>query len=604
MDESSRSALGSDHPRELLQQFLVVQYEDIDRAHTALFMLRFRPGVLHVAIDRVAQFAWAPNDAYFAIDPSSAGRYQWGMHAMSFPEAWDKTKGHGYVGVIDSGYLNDTAPADLAQNHRAHFSFPVSAVPANYEFHGSHVAGIIAATANNGIGVTGGCPTCSIAMARLYLSVSGVVTAMNGLVDHGMQVINMSFESASDCSGSYAICVAIASADLRDVALVAAAGNKQQLAPAFPASQSSVLAVGGAENTNPASPSPYNWVDWDYNSTWGSAYAGTEGVMAPARSVVSTVPAYMEYIPQAPFFCTDRWPADESGVNADGYASCTGTSMSAPHVSALAGILRSINPRLPRDDIYEAIRASGTDALSPTSAEGHGLPQADLAVDDVIYQTTNRLTPLFSQWSWNRRDYFYTTVPQMATAATWGTLAPYSSLYVGIAYRYVSAGGYAINGYTTFPDGYTQVGEDYSPKSAAWIFTTPESPKSTSVPLVPLYRLSWKCGDYTPSPPAVCSSWPAHVDTTYTADSAGVTAFVSVGYKLDGIEGYIYPKTLPQPTGTVKLMRKYNPDRDDHAIFPENLLSYYTSAGYTQNSGSDWLGYVYFNSNGNVPTIY
>src|SRR5690606_36114800 len=137
-----------------------------------------------------------------------------------------------------------------------------------------------------------------------------------------------------------------------------------------------------------------------------------------------------------------------------------------------------------------------------------------------------------------------------------------------------------------------------------WIFTTPENPKSTSVPLVPLYRLSWKCGDYTPSPPAVCSSWPAHVDTTYTADSAGVSAFVSVGYQLDDIEGYIYPKTLSQPTGTVKLMRKYNLDRDDHAIFPENLLSYYTSAGYTQNSGSDWLGYVYFNTDGNVPTIY
>jgi serine protease len=50
-------------------------------------------------------------------------------------------------------------------------------------------------------------------------------------------------------------------------------------------------------------------------------------------------------------------------------------------------------------------------------------------------------------------------------------------------------------------------------------------------------------------------------------------------------------------------MRKYNPTRDDHAIFPEPLLSQYQADGYTLNTGSDWLGYVYQNTNGNVPTI-
>lgn len=93
------------------------------------------------------------------------------------------------------------------------------------------------------------------------------------------------------------------------------------------------------------------------------------------------------------------------------------------------------------------------------------------------------------------------------------------------------------------------------------------------------------------------------MDTTYTADPAGIAAYEGVGYRLDGIEGYIYPKSESQPTGTVKLMRKYNPDRDDHAIFAETHLSYYSSLGYTENSGSDWLGYVYPNSNGSVPAI-
>lgn len=94
------------------------------------------------------------------------------------------------------------------------------------------------------------------------------------------------------------------------------------------------------------------------------------------------------------------------------------------------------------------------------------------------------------------------------------------------------------------------------------------------------------------------------MDTTYTADPTGVAAYQSAGYKLDGIEGYIYPKTITQPLGTVRLMRKYNPQRDDHAIFPETALSAMTAQGYIQNSGSDWLGYVYRNTTGNVPVIY
>jgi hypothetical protein len=114
--------------------------------------------------------------------------------------------------------------------------------------------------------------------------------------------------------------------------------------------------------------------------------------------------------------------------------------------------------------------------------------------------------------------------------------------------------------------------------------------------------MSWACGDYTPYPPTICANVPEHIDTVYTADPVGVTTFQSWGYKLDGIEGYIYPKSLSQPAGTQRLMRKYNPNRDDHAIFPESMLANMTAQGYTQDSGSDWLGYVYLN-NGSVPTI-
>ena len=136
-----------------------------------------------------------------------------------------------------------------------------------------------------------------------------------------------------------------------------------------------------------------------------------------------------------------------------------------------------------------------------------------------------------------------------------------------------------------------------------WVFPAKQNPLDVYTSLIPLYRLSWTCGDYSPTTSAVCSSNAEHTDTTYTTEQAGIDAFVGVGYKLDGIEGFVYPKTVAQPVGTVRLMRKYSVSRDDHAIFPENEYVTYVTQGYSENSGSDWIGYVYPNSDGTTPSI-
>ncbi len=187
----------------------------------------------------------------------------------------------------------------------------------------------------------------------------------------------------------------------------------------------------------------------------------------------------------------------------------------------------------------------------------------------------------------------------MAIAAINGTLQPASS--TGGTYSSV---GNIPTIYSTFP---TIPTSQQRPRAEAWVFTTPENPKNASIPLVPLFRLSFACNNSNysnSSAPAECAANPANTDTTYTTEWAGVQEFESWGYRLDGVEGYIYPKTMTQPPGTVRLMRKYNASRDDHAIFPETLLTQMTNLGYTLDSGSDWLGYVYANPiNGATPTI-
>ena len=622
LDNEARSGLPEGDPLDELHRYVVLRYPDIPRAKDALDALARVLGTDHVAMNSVSAFSWAPNDPYFAIQPSAtnAARYQWGIHAMNLPSAWDTTQGHGYVGVVDGGLSMDASStttydilpnADLRSNLRLQFYTRTYYVTNSARFHGSHVAGIVAATANNNQGMSGACPRCSLVFTETNLTQANEAASITSTVTAGAQVINMSWGSATapacPATGTpyQVVCTAFAFATSRDVVLVGAAGNYTATSPQWPASESTVLSVGGAQSTSPGN--PYAWQMWYFGPgspgqegpsvTIGSNRVGSTGVVAPARGIVSTAPQAGFIYSYLDYRCGDLAPNDESGLNNDTYASCSGTSMAAPFVSGLAGLLRSINPRMSATQIRTHIRNSGNWASLPNTTYGSGMPNASTAVSQVVSATPNRLAPLFSMYSIGREDYFYTTVPQMGSTAACGYLRP----RVGgtAAQNFYSSVGTSITGYTVFPNAAAPACGGPAAKAQVWIFTTP---KIGATSLVPLYRMSWKCGDASPSPPAICTTNPRHTDTTYTTDSTGITTFEGVGYRLDGIEGYIYPKTISQPSGTVRMMRKYNPTRDDHAIFPEPLLSTMTAEGYTQNSGSDWIGYVYVNTGG-VPSI-
>ena len=235
---------------------------------------------------------YLPNDKFFD--------QQWGLKRPRFPAAWNKADGGGVrVGVVDSGIA--AGHPDIRGKVFAQQDFVNGDGRAEDRVgHGTHISGTIAARTNNGRGVAGGCPRCTLLAAKVFDQSgaydSDIVQGINWSVNRGAKVVNLSLGGP----GSSAILKrSIDRAWSRGAVVVAAVGNESTSRPSYPAAYGRVIAVAATTKTDRrADFSNYgSWVD----------------VAAPGVKIVSTVPG--------------------------GYANYDGTSMAAPHVSALAGLL-------------------------------------------------------------------------------------------------------------------------------------------------------------------------------------------------------------------------------------------------------------------------
>ncbi|MEQ1515147.1 MAG: S8 family serine peptidase [Usitatibacteraceae bacterium] len=316
------------------------------------------------------------------------------------------------------------------------------------------------------------------------------------------------------------------------------------------------------------------------------------GVMAPGMDVLSTFYFPFDYYPF--IRCADSGP-DTLGPLGNGYGVCTGTSMAAPHVSGVLGLMRSANPQLTAADITGRLRATASNALSPNGSIGSGIVDATAATLNVLNDVGfNRLTPLYSfrlNYGSNTFAHFYTTVPQMGAAAVLGTLLPYNN-FAGNGIPFTPIGT-AVTGIPGFPGTAIPTART----AQAWIFTTHKNPHSATQELVPLYRLSYKCGDTLVSPnvaPAACGINSQYVSRTYATHIDNVTGFwKDRGYRLDGIEGYVYPNGAIQPPGTEALVLGQNVANGTYALYPESQVGAMLSLGFTTQN---FLGRVFANA--------
>jgi subtilisin family serine protease len=280
---------------------------------------------------------------------------QYGLDQSRFPEAWQASTGDGVVvAVVDTGV--DLAHPDLAGRLVPGIDLvEPGREPTDDNGHGTHVAGVVAASAGNGAGISGAAPGAMIMPVRV-LDAEGAgdpATIAEGIrwaVDNGARVVNLSLGgtglSARLLKGGQ-INAAIRYAYGRGAVVVAAAGNDGAVLRSYRFGVPVVVV---------------NAVDAAGNVAEFSNVGDARAVSAAGVDIVSTTPTS---------------PSTLFGADTSGYGRLSGTSMAAPLVSALAALLLAQGRTA--DAVVEAVAATAVNA-SGDPALGDGIIDAAAAV--------------------------------------------------------------------------------------------------------------------------------------------------------------------------------------------------------------------------------
>jgi thermitase len=300
----------------------------------ALEYIGHKAGVVAVDYNYLREPYFMPNDPRLGN--------QWGLTSTRFRGAWNAAKGGGAkIAIVDSGVYSNHP--DIGRIIAQRDFVEGDAVADDDYGHGTHVTGIAGALTNNGKGVAGGCFECGLLIAKVmgpqgFTTDSRIVKGINWSVNHGADVVNLSLGGSGDSS---VLRTAVNRANGRGAVVVAAAGNEGTNVPRYPAAYSKAIAVSAttADGRLARFSSRGDWVD----------------LAAPGTDILST---------------------RMSG----GYKRMSGTSMSAPLVSGLAGLLASRG--LSADSIRQRMQTTTKD-LGPAGDDplfGHGRIDAYNAV--------------------------------------------------------------------------------------------------------------------------------------------------------------------------------------------------------------------------------
>ncbi|HYD80509.1 MAG TPA: S8 family peptidase [Paucimonas sp.] len=427
------------------------------------------PSIEYAEPDRIMVKMFTPNDTRY----SEQWHYFETTGGMRLPAAWDKSTGVGVkVAVLDTGYRPHV---DLAANIVGGYDFigdtfvsndgngrdtdardPGDAVAAGEcgngepaqaqtsSWHGTHVAGTIAAVSNNSTGVAGvafgakvvpvrvlgkcGGYTSDIADAIIWASggsVSGVPANANPA-----KVINLSLGGGGACDTTTQN--AINSARSRGAVVVVAAGNENQNASnSSPANCSGVITVAATNRSG--------------GRAWYSNYGTVVDVAAPGGDTSITSNGILSTL-----------NAGTGAPGADNYAFYQGTSMATPHVAGVVALMLAQTPTMTPDQVETKLKSSSRAFPATCSGCGSGIVDANAALSTIVDEwfqlnesesnnttgtadsVTNRKTQANGNMgSTTDSDYFVVQLPAGATLTS--VLAPNASSDYDL-YVYNSAG--------------------------------------------------------------------------------------------------------------------------------------------------------------------
>ena len=356
-------------------------------------MMARDPSIEYAEPDRIMTHMATANDPMY----SQQWHYTDTTGGLRLPTAWDKSTGSGVVvAVIDTGYrphadlsgqilqgydfIGDTFVSNDGNGRDSDASDPGDAIAVgecgggqptraqNSSWHGTHVAGTVAARTNNSLGVAGVAYNAKIVPARVlgkcggYTSdIADAITWTSGGAVSGVptnankaRVLNLSLGGGGACDSTTQ--AAINGARSRGAVVVVAAGNDaMNVSNASPANCSGVVAVAATGKTGGRA--SYS----NYGTLIDVAAPGGDG----SYSVLSTL---------------------NSGTSApasDNYAGYQGTSMATPHVAGVAALMLSLNSALTPDDIESKLKSTARAFPASCSGCGTGIVDATAAVNSA-----------------------------------------------------------------------------------------------------------------------------------------------------------------------------------------------------------------------------
>ena len=346
-----------------------------------------------------------PDDEFYNL--------QWHYPAINLPQAWDITTGDRVgggdviVAVVDTGVF--LAHPELAGQLVSGYDFisdPANAADGdgidnnpddpgdgaqlnNSSWHGTHVAGTIAAATNNANGVAGvawgakimplralgteGGSSFDVMQAVLYAA--GLDNSSNTLPTQKADIINLSLGGGGS---SVAAQAAFTAARNAGVIIVAAAGNENTSQLSYPASYDGVISVSATDFANNRAPYSNFGTKIDV-----AAPGGSQGVDLNndgfGDGVLSTL------------------VDDSSGSRVPTLKFYQGTSMAVPHVAGVFALMRAVYPALSPDEVDSALNAgvitTDLDNNGRDDLYGNGLIDALKAVQEA-QRLANGGTPL------------------------------------------------------------------------------------------------------------------------------------------------------------------------------------------------------------------